>query len=285
MTAAPLAGQKRTIALVVHPERPAAAELSKAARVFFESRGHDVIEDNSPEDLLHSVERSDAIDLAISLGGDGTMLRTIELGVASGALVLGINLGNLGYLTQVEPAAMEQAFERLLVGDYSVEERMTLDVLVHHSGEQTRLRAFNEAVVEKIAPGHTIYVQAHIGGRPFLSYAADGILVATPTGSTAYNLSLRGPIISPRMRCLVLTPVSPHMLFDRSLVLDADEHVLLEVLDDRPAVLVVDGSKTVDLVPGDRLEVTASAQSARVVSFGAYDFYEILRAKFGLADR
>ena len=149
----------------------------------------------------------------------------------------------------------------------------------------TRRTALNEATVEKTVPGHTVRVATLIDGRPFVTYAADGLLVSTPTGSTAYNLSARGPVLSPRLRAIVVTPVSPHMLFDRPLVLDPMERLRLEVLEPRPAVLVVDGVTVSTLEPGATVDCREGDQPARLVTFGTRDFHAILRAKFHLADR
>ena len=274
----------KRIALVVHPERERAHELARAARIWWESRGHHVIEDASvggPDPHLVDHE----LDLVVSLGGDGTMLRTVQLATAHGIPVLGVNLGMLGYLTQVEPTLLEAAFERLVRGEYTIEERMTLDVTWQGAGGSRHLSALNDAVVEKDAQGHTIRLQLRIGGEDFLTYVADGFLVSTPSGSTAYNLSLRGPILSPRLGALVLTPISPHQLFDRSLVLEPTEKVELEMLPERSGVLVVDGLVNIPVVPGDVIAIQAGASPARVISFGSGDFYGILRSKFNLSDR
>jgi len=190
------------IALVVHPDRPEAKTLASRASAWLESRGHEVLlappdEEAAPR-LLHGT------DLAVSLGGDGTMLRTVNLAWAEEVPVLGVNLGHLGYLTEVEPAGLEEALDRFLSGSYSVEDRMMLEVAWSGpslDGESSCL-ALNEAVVEKTVPGHTIRLSATIARRPFVTYAADGLLVATPTGSTAYNLSVRGPILSPYLRAV-----------------------------------------------------------------------------------
>ena len=172
------------------------------------------------------------LEFAVSLGGDGTMLRTVELVLAAGVPVLGVNLGRMGYLTAVEPAGIERAFERMLAGDYFVEERMALEVEL--TGQRPRaVDGAQRRHRRGTGPGHTIRVAVEIAGRPFLTYVADGILVSTPTGSTAHNLSARGPVVSPRLRAMVLTPVSPHMLFDRSLVLEPAEEVRLTLVDDR----------------------------------------------------
>ena len=143
----------------------------------------------------------------------------------------------------------------------------------------------NDAVLVKSHSGHTVHIGVTISGRPFLDYAADGLIVATPTGSTAYNLSARGPIVSPRLRALVVTPVSAHMLFDRALVLDPSETVRVEVLDGPPAELLVDGYLRAALEQGRAVSCSTGDHDARFVTFGGRDFHHILKTKFGLADR
>jgi NAD+ kinase len=273
----------RRVALVVNATRSAAKELAEQARTWWEARGYEVVVDQGAggPQIAHG-----PFDFAVSLGGDGTMLRTVQLVLERQVPVLGVNFGNLGYLTQVEPSGIDDAFARLVAGQYEVEERMTLEVKVGDAGEPgQRLVALNEVAIEKGAPGHTIRVAVSIAGRPFLNYVADGIIVATPTGSTAYNLSARGPIVSPRLRAIILTPISPHMLFDRSLVLEPDETVGLRLLDGRLAVLSVDGSTLVPLAQDESVSIAAGTCPARVVRFGRPDFHAILRGKFGLADR
>jgi NAD+ kinase len=195
--------------------------------------------------------------------------------------VLGVNVGQLGYLTEVEPSDMHDALERFFGGRYHVEPRMTLEIEV----DGTPRMALNEAVLEKTASGHTVRLAMSINDGPFLTTQADGLIVSTPTGSTAYNFSARGPIVSPRLRGLVVTPVSPHTLFDRSLVLDEDEWVRLEVLEGRPAALVVDGRGLGTLQPGATVVCRAGRHDARFVTFAGRDFHQILKAKFSLADR
>jgi NAD+ kinase len=146
-------------------------------------------------------------------------------------------------------------------------------------------RALNEAVVEKAASGHTVRLLARIDGEPFTYYAADGLIVATPTGSTAYSLSARGPVVSPRHRAMLLTPVSPHMLFDRTLVLDPSEIVEIEVSGHRVAELVLDGQPVLPLDDGDVVMCIPSESTANFVRFGDERYHQILKAKFGLADR
>ena len=167
----------------------------------------------------------------MSLGGDGSMLRTVELVAPEGVAILGVNLGQLGYLTEVEPAGLLDAVERTLSGDHEVEERMLLEVRVDRRASDATeppMLALNDAVIGKTPTGHTVRIEVAIDDEPFTPYAADGVIVATPTGSTAYNLSARGPIVAPTHQALLLTPVSPHMLFDRTLVLEPDHRAPLD---------------------------------------------------------
>jgi NAD+ kinase len=226
-------------------------------------------------------------DLAISLGGDGTRLRTVELLGGAPTAILGVNVGQLGYLTEVEPGGMTGALERYVAGAYEVEERMMLAVDADPVGEAPprAWRALNEATIERRESGHTVRLLVRIDGAPFTSYAADGLIVATPTGSTAYSLSARGPVISPRHRALLLTPVSPHMLFDRALVLDPDETIEIEVAGHRSADLNVDGQRALTLEQGSTIRFGAAPEPARFVRFGPRRFHQILKAKFGLSDR
>jgi len=226
------------------------------------------------------------LDVVVSLGGDGTMLRTVDIVYGEGVPVLGVNVGEMGYLAEVEPAGLDEALERLLAGDYEVAERMVLQVDVKSAAPASgRWWALNEAVLEKVHSGRLARFEVLINGTFFTTYAADGVIVSTPTGSTAYSFSARGPIVSPRHRCILLTPVSPHMLFDRPLVLDAEEELAFVVAEERSAVLTLDGRELGALESGDTVTCTAGPHPARIVTFGPRDFHQILKAKFGLADR
>ena len=283
----------RVVGLVPHPHRELARALARDAVTWFGERG--VAVRIPPEEAAavglseHGCEPGallDGLDVAISLGGDGTMLRTVDLVGDSGVAVVGVNVGQMGYLAEVDPAHLGDTFTRLVEGDYDIDERMMLAVTVSSAGEaQGAWSALNEAVVEKSRTGRLARLAVDINGTPFTTYAADGVIVATPTGSTAYSLSARGPIVSPRIRCLLLTPVSPHMLFDRALVLDGTEELRFEVTGDEPVQLTLDGQTRGELAVGDAVTFTAGPHPARIATFGLRDFHQILKAKFGLADR
>ena len=179
------------------------------------------------------------------------MLRTVDLVASEGVPVLGVNLGQLGFLTEVEPPQLEESLRRALAGDAQIVERMVLSVVVDSDGQASgKWLALNEAVLEKCSSGHLVRLAVSINGKFFTTYAADGVIVATPTGSTAYNFSAQGPIVSPSHRCLILTPVSPHMLFHRSLVLGPEEELEFEVTSQLPVGLVLDGREVGRLLAG-----------------------------------
>lgn len=280
-----------TAGFVLHGERDRAASITHDLATWLIDRGHDVrvAEDDAARLGLgeHAVPEdhfADGLDVAVSLGGDGTMLRTVELVAGAGIPVIGINVGQLGYLTEVDPDGARMAIKRYLAGAYEIEERMLLAARIDGM-ETSEHVALNEAVIEKTPSGHTVRLAVSVDGEYFTTYAADGLIVATPTGSTAYSFSARGPIVAPMHRCLVLTPVSPHMLFDRTLVLDPHSTVHLEVVGHRPATVSADGRNLGTLRPGDALTCTASPRTARLVTFGEHDFLGILKSKFGLSDR
>jgi NAD+ kinase len=284
------------IALVLHHDRDQAGALATAMLAWLHERGHGVRMPAEDAELIGRVELGctdgafpRGLDLAVAIGGDGTMLRAVHLVADHDVPVLGINVGQLGYLTETDPSEWMSALERFLGGSYEVDERMLLAVTIDapsgHAGGVGSLLVLNEAVLEKISMGHTVRLRVSIDGRFFTSYVADGLIVATPTGSTAYALSARGPIVAPNHRALLLTPVSPHMLFDRTLVLEPSTDLRLEVDGGRPATLSVDGRNLMTLAEGDAMVCTAAARPARLVSFGRRDFHGILKSKFGLNDR
>jgi NAD+ kinase len=281
------------VGLLPHRDRPEALRLAADAAAWLRAHGVTV---RLPADEAHACgvpelgvardDFADGLDLAVSFGGDGTMLRSVDLLARDGVPVLGVNVGRLGYLTEIEPEHLHDALQCVLDGRYEIDERMLLRLVVRSRGPAGgEWWALNEGVLEKTHSGRLARVAVAVNGKPFTTYSADGLIVATPTGSTAYSFSARGPIASPRLRCVLLTPVSPHMLFDRTLVLDGDEELRLEVLDDHAIGLTVDGREVGELEQGAVVLATAAPQPARLVSVDGRDFHQVVRAKFGLPRR
>jgi len=279
---------------MVHPERSESLELAAALAGYLEKSGNKVRLDEvgasavGRSELGCSTEdfAADA-DLAVSIGGDGTMLRTFERVAQAGVPVLGVNVGHLGYLTEFEADEAQTAVDKALRGDLPVEERLMIQSRVQRSdGEiEGTWIGLNEAVVEKKSQGHTVRLEVTIDDSPFATYAGDGLIVSTPTGSTAYNLSARGSIVAPTHWSLQLTPVAPHMLFDRSLVLRPDTEIRISVVGEREANLSVDGRSVAALRDGDVMIATRSEVIARLVTSGSGGFQQVLKQKFGLKDR
>lgn len=299
-----------TVAILVNPARDEARRLLGEVEPWLAARGHEarvlVLPDADrasgrvPGGDLSGADLSGA-DLAVSLGGDGTFLRLVPLAYAAGVPVLGVNFGRLGYLLEVQPAGLTAALARTLAGDVTIEDRVALAVAVDGSldpaaGDDRSLHgggpyggrwwvALNEMVTEKTVPGHMVHLATAIGGDRCLTYLADGVLVATPTGSTAYNLSAGGPVMAAGMRAMVLTPVAPHLSIDRSLVLPPDQEVMVRVDGGRPAVLVVDGREVGRLSPGAEVRCRVAPEPVRFVTLGERDFAGLLRRTLTLDTR
>ncbi len=280
--------------VLVRSDSPDAQGLAEFVANFLSDLGHEVrveVHGDVKPDVGNPARHASYVDdcaLVISMGGDGTMLRAVELATISEVPVLGVNLGHLGYLAHIEPDALEESLKRFIAGDYQVESRMTLSVSVAQDGasyQELFQAALNEAVIERSLAGHTIGFEVSISGTPFSSFAADGIIIATATGSTGYNMSARGPILSPDLEAIVVTPISPHMLFDRSLVLSHGQDVEISMTGSRSGELVVDGIHLARLVPGSRLRCRPGKLPAKLVVFDDPNFHLILKNKFQLKDR
>ncbi len=278
--------------LVPHREREIAHDIARRAASWFTDRDIEVRlpEAEATAAGLESFAAAEAtfaagLDVVVAIGGDGTMLHAVELAYPDDVPLLGVNVGQMGYLTSVEPEDLEDLLPGLLAGSYEVADRTVLEVRVESAAGAGQWFALNEAVLEKVHAGHLVRLDVSIDASHFTTYAADGVIVATATGSTAYSFSARGPIVSPNLRCLLLTPVSPHMLFDRALVLAPDERLRLVVSGSRPVALTVDGREITELSPGDTVECRVARRAARMVSVAPGDFHQTLKAKFALPDR
>lgn len=224
-------------------------------------------------------------ELVVVIGGDGTILRAAELIHESGTPVLGVNLGHVGFLAEAEYEDLESTIDAIVGQRYSIEDRLTLDVTVHRDGEVVaRTWALNEASVEKAARERMLEVVVEVDGRPLSRWGCDGVVCATPTGSTAYNFSAGGPIVWPGVEALLMVPISAHALFARPLVVAPTSRLAVEVLarTDGAGVLWADGRRAFDLPPGARIEVRRGATPVRLVRLHEAPFTDRLVAKFGL---
>lgn len=228
--------------------------------------------------------RSDAL---VVVGGDGTILRAARTGAVRGTPVLGVNVGGFGFLAEVGLDELPEALERLVLGRYAVEERMMLAAEVLRGGAVAeRFLALNDMVVTKSGYARLMPIRTCVNGEHLATYLADGLIVSTPTGSTAYNLSAGGPILSPTVRALVITPICPHTLTARPVVVDADDVATVEVASDVEGVLLtVDGQVGCPLRGGDVVRVRRAEERARLVRLRRPSFYELLQRKFAWGER
>ncbi len=277
----------REVGLVVHGGRPLALEVAR--RIVERLDGHGIasrslgVADEGPGAGEQGDVDAKGLDLVVSVGGDGTLLRAARLVRTDGTPLLAVNVGRVGFLTEVGPTDALDALEEAIAGAFRLEERLALVAEPHGAPWTEPQWALNEIIVEKKARHRLVKVACSVDGVPLTTYSADGVIVSTPTGSTAYSFSARGPIVSPRVACLVLTPVAPHMLFDRPVALAADEALALEVVGDEPGLLSADGRESLDMPVGAAVIVRTSEQPVRLVRrVESPSFYAVLRSKFGL---
>jgi NAD+ kinase len=206
------------------------------------------------------------LDLLVTLGGDGSILRAARMACEQGVPVLGVNMGRLGFLTEMEPDQWSDTLPRLLEQDYWIEERMML-YAEYHRGEECRgqYEALNDVVVSRGSLARIVRLETHIDGSNLTAYAADGLIASTPTGSTAYALAVGGPILPPQLQNILLLPIAPHLSMDRAIVLSKGSVVNVQVRTDHQAILTVDGQFEYELLDGDWVTVQASRHISRFV--------------------
>ena len=227
-------------------------------------------------------ELCDNADLVIAIGGDGTMLYASRLARESGTAILGINRGRLGFLADVTPDEMIASIDQVLDGNYSRDSRLLLEArLISQSGAQSSAFALNDVVLKRRETGRMVDFLTRIDGNYVNTHSGDGLIVATPTGSTAYSLSCGGPIISPQLDAVVVVPVCPHTLTDRPLVIPADQAIEVTLLerDETKASITVDGHAVGEIRPDDKLTISAAAKRVTLIHPPGFDFYGILRSK------
>lgn len=236
--------------------------------------------------VLGQEVEADELELAIVLGGDGTILRAAELVRGSGAPVLGINMGHVGFLAEIERDDMDDAVRRVIARDYEVEERLALSIRVKdkQGGVVYETWALNEATVEKASRERMIEVVIEIDGRPLSSFGCDGMVVSTPTGSTAYNFSAGGPVIWPGVEAIAVVPLSAHALFAKPLVIGPDSAVAIEMLEQTSGtgILWCDGRRSHELPAGARVVVRRSSRPVRLARLHPIAFTDRLVRKFQL---
>ena len=254
--------------VVSYPKLPEAyAEVALIVQ-FLRDKGYEAPQGSIYDEALQGRVRAGEFDVLIALGGDGTMLRAGHLCAPSQVPILGINLGRLGFLIQIDRGEWREMLERLFKGDGWIEERLMLEA--HHIRQSQTLatwQALNEVVVGRGVALRSVRLDATVDGRPLTTFVCDGLIAATPTGSTAYALAAGGPILPPELRNILLVPIAPHLSVDRAIVLAEGSAVSITVRSGN-SIVSVDGQSPLELEIEDRVDVRAAAYAARFVRFG-----------------
>jgi NAD+ kinase len=275
------------VGVVLHPDRDC-SEAVAAIAAWSTSHGLRVLglagELDRSVELVEPVDPdrlAKEIDLLVSLGGDGTMLRALRIVHDRKVPVLGVNLGRLGFLAEVDVPDLRAALDAIGRGEHRVETRVSVTATAKGSSST----AYNDVVLVRRPGQGMARIALYVEGKPFVRYLADAIIVATPTGSTAYNFSAGGPIVSPRAQGLLVTPVAPHSSFNRCLFLSCDEPLALEVLTDSGVLAVeIDGNVSADIDPGDTMRLSVNLDGGDVVRFASSSFYDRARRKLRVTD-
>ncbi|HEY0591368.1 MAG TPA: NAD(+)/NADH kinase [Thermoanaerobaculia bacterium] len=273
------------------PSRPALDLAQKTARDL-EARGYSVCFDAETGAALGHAESAcvakadlgTGADLIITFGGDGTLL-SVARQAPSGVPILGVNMGTLGFLTEIPVEEFPAVLEQVLAGNFIAEKRVTFDVVAYSGGAEKKYRALNDAVINKGALARIIEMSVEVGGRFVSTFRADGMIVSTPTGSTAYNLSAGGPIVYPTMSAIVLTPICPHMLSNRPVVLpDHHEIDITIVAGGQEVFLTLDGQEGIPVREGDRISIARSERTVSLIQSPDKNYFDVLRNKLKWGD-
>jgi NAD+ kinase len=276
----------KTIGLVVKRDRPEAIAIAKTLTRFLRSKHKTPLAESEtakkigaePVERHHLAERA---DLIVVFGGDGTLLGVARLVASQGIPILGVNLGGLGFLTEVTIAESQAALARVIAGDYEVDRRIMLEAIVERASEEIpqSFQAFNDVVVGKGPLGRMLELDVIANHQAFCSYRADGLIIATPTGSTAYALSAGGPIVYPTLNAIVLAPICPHTLSNRPVVLPDSYEIEIQVkAPDHDTTFTVDGQESAQLGPADTIKIHRGRHFVSLIR-SAHPYFEIWRDK------
>jgi NAD+ kinase len=282
------------VGLIAKPDAPAASRVIQQVLEWLGAHGLTAVLEKQTAGLVPTAtvqaaskdELPGLVDLLVVLGGDGTLLSMARAIGDLGVPILGVNLGGLGFLTATTLDEMRPALEAVLAGRMATEERMLLAARLVRSGHTiAEYSALNDVVITKSAMSRIVDLSVSVGGRHATAYRADGLIISTPTGSTAYNLSTGGPILFPTMDAVVLTPIAPHTLSNRPIVIPGAERIEVTLLDDQDVMLTMDGQVGVPLRARDMVEVEKAAARIRLLRFPQKDFFSVLRTKLKWGER
>lgn len=273
------------VGMVLRPSTPGLADVYLKVRQVFESHGCEVYLDSISGGMI-GVRGQDfdamceQCDLLVSIGGDGTLISLSRRSYRHHKPIMGINAGKLGFLTDIRLDEVEAFVAKLMAGSYRIDERMVIRAALRRGINEKVFFAFNDLVVTKNTTATMIHAKVTVDGKHLNTYYGDGLIISTPTGSTAYNLSAGGPIVFPLTKSFIITPICPHSLTQRPMVLPADFVIDLEV-EEEGSVIVIDGQEVYDFRPGDRISISTATPGVRLIHRIERNYFDILRTKLG----
>lgn len=285
----------KTVAILLNAQKEGAVRLARELVPWLHARGVRIIAEHAAAEAIQepalSRDESELVkaDFAIVMGGDGTLLRASHFMAPAGVPMLAVRFGSFGFLADTEPPSAVAALEKVLEGEFGLDKRMMLQAVVERGGEKLPgiPGALNDVVIAKGPLARMLKLHTHVSGKYISTYAADGLIVATPTGSTAYSLSAGGPLVAPALDTIIITPICPHTLTARSLLISVRESVELAVEGGHgdTVMLTIDGQLGIPLEHGDKISVREAGYSAKLISFGANTFYDKLLKRLRWGDR
>ncbi|MCL6629714.1 MAG: NAD(+)/NADH kinase [Armatimonadetes bacterium] len=284
----------KSIAIILNAEKVDAIKLAQNVTEWLEAKGllvmaeHDAAVAMNVEHLSRDEHILATADLAIVMGGDGTLLRASRMLAPAGVPMLAVRFGKFGFLTDIEPANIFDALAGTLEGRFHIDERMMLQSVVYREGRRhSSCLALNDVVIAKGPLARMLRLGTRVSGQFISSYAADGLIIATPTGSTAYSLSAGGPLVTPDLDMVIITPICPHTLNARSLIVSANEIVDVDIESDPGdvVVLTIDGQIGIPLEPGDRVSASKAEFRAKLITNDRASFFSKLQTRLRWGDR
>lgn len=274
------------VGMVLRPSTPELKDYFFELKSLFEKRGVSVQLDSISGGMIGVFGQDfkrmcEECDLLVTVGGDGTLISVVRRSFGLQKPILGINMGNLGFLTDIQRDEVESFVDKLLAGDYRIDHRMLIQAVIkYENGTTKKMHAFNDIVITRKHLTKMVHIKASIDKKPFNTYYGDGLIISTPTGSTAYNISAGGPVVYPYSRIFVMTPICPHSLTQRPLVLPADFEIDIQIDDNEIAMMVFDGQEMEDLHPKDVVSIKIAEEYAKLIHRKERNYFTVLREKF-----
>ncbi|HHB95200.1 MAG TPA: NAD(+) kinase [Campylobacterales bacterium] len=277
----------KKVGFVLRPDSPNILPIYNDIKSKFENKGIEVLLGHLSANMvglngINFHKMCQEVDILVSLGGDGTLLSLVRKSYGYDKPVLGINAGNLGFLADTPINCVDDMVDKLLVGDYRIDNRMMIEGYIERENDKEEFYAFNDVVITRPTISHMVKLDASIDGDWFNTYRGDGLIISTPTGSTAYNLSLGGPIMYPLSKVFIMTPVAPHSLTQRPLVVPSD--FTIEMTSPDELVIMVDGQDNYSLKATEKLVIKGAEMSAKLLHKKEHSYFKVLREKLSWGD-